>query len=94
MKIYSKVLVGIICIAFLGAGGMSAAWAADAMKITGTVNDDGQLVDDAGQVYEIADEGAGADAMEYSGEKMSIEGMVEEEDGTKTIVIRSFKLVE
>ena len=91
MKIYSKAFIGILCIAFIGFGAISTAIAADEMKITGTVNDDGQLVDESGQVYEIAEDSVGAEAMEFSGEKISVTGMVEEADGTKTIVIKSFK---
>lgn len=91
MKTFSKALIGMICIALVGLGSVPMAIAADDMKITGTINDDGQLVDESGQAYEIAEEGMGAEAMEHSGEKISVTGMVQEEGGIKTIVIKSYK---
>ena len=94
MSIYRKIFIGLVCVAFLGAGTGAIVFAADAMKITGTVNDDGQLVEDSGQVYEIADDEVGSQVMEHSGEKIAIEGMVEEDEGTKVIFIKSFKLIQ
>jgi hypothetical protein len=91
MKKNCKAFTGIVCMVFLGLGVISLAVAADEVRISGTINDDGQLVDESGQVYEIADEGVGAEVMEYSGEKLSITGMVEEEEGTRFIVIKSYK---
>lgn len=94
MKRYQNALVGILCIAFLGMGTFAPVIAADLTKITGTVNDDGQLVEDSGQVYNIADDDNGAQVMELSGEKIEVEAMVEEEDGSRVIVINAFKLLE
>lgn len=94
MDIFRKIMIGIVCIAFVGIGAGTVAVAGDAMKITGTVNDDGQLVDDSGQTYEISDSGAGPEALEYSGEKIEVEGMVQEAEGKKVIEINSFKPVE
>jgi hypothetical protein len=91
MKMNCKAFTGIVCMIFLVLGALSLAVAADEVRISGTINDEGQLVDESGQIYEIADEGVGAEAMEYSGEKLSITGMVEEEEGTRFIVIKSFK---
>ena len=68
--------------------------AADMTNITGTVNEDGQLVEDSGQVYDIAEDEVGMQAMEHSGEKIAIEGTVQEEDGSRVIVIKSFKLLD
>jgi hypothetical protein len=94
MSVYRKVFIGLICVAFLGMGTGAMVIAGDAMKITGTVNDEGQLVEDSGQVYEINEDEVGAEAMEYSGEKIAVEGMVEEEGGINVIVIKSFKLIQ
>lgn len=94
MKLLRKALISIICIAILGVGAAAVGIAADSVKITGIVNDDGQLVDDSGQVYDISEDGVGPDVMEQSGEKITVDGMVMDEDGAKVIVIKSFKLVE
>ena len=94
MKLLRKALISIICISILGVGAAAVGIAADSVKITGIVNDDGQLVDDSGQVYDISEDGVGPDVMEQSGEKITVDGMVMDEDGAKVIVIKSFKLVE
>ena len=94
MKYLRNALIIIISIAIIGVGVAAVGIAADTMKITGIINDDGQLVDDAGQVYDISEEGVGSDAMEYSGEKITVDGMVMDEEGAKVIVIKSFKLFE
>ena len=94
MSIYRKIFVCCICVAFLGIGTGAIVLAGSTVKITGIVNDDGLLVEDNGQIYEIADDEVGAQAMEYSGEKIAVEGMVEEEEGSRIIVIKSFKLVQ
>jgi hypothetical protein len=93
MKNYHKVLIGFICVFFVGLGAVSMTVASEELNIKGTINDDGQLVDESGQVYEIADDGVGAEAMEYSGEKMAVKGTVAEEEGMKVIVIKSFELL-
>jgi hypothetical protein len=43
----------------LGIGTGSVLLAADMTNITGTVNEDGQLVEDSGQVYDIAEDEIG-----------------------------------
>lgn len=89
MGVYRKALVGIFCVALLSTG----VAAGDMVTITGTVNNDGQLVDDAGQVYEIADNDLGWQVMDQSGEEIEVEGELEEdESGIKVIVVKSFKL--
>ena len=94
MKVYRKAFIAILCAAFLGIGTGSVLLAADMTNITGTVNEDGQLVEDSGQVYDIAEDEVGMQAMEHSGEKIAIEGTVQEEDGSRVIVIKSFKLLD
>ncbi len=93
MGIHHKTLIGIICVAILGFATVVAI-AGDTVMITGTVNEDGQLVDDAGQVYQIADDDLGWEVMASVGEQVEVEAMVEEdESGVKVIVIKSFKLL-
>ena len=94
MKVLRKAPTVIISVMFIFMVSAAVGIAADTMKITGIINDDGQLVDESGQAYDISDEGVGSDAMEYSGEKVTVDGMVMEEEGAKVIVIKSFKLAE
>lgn len=70
------------------------AVAGDEVNITGTINDDSQLVDDSGTSYDIADTEQGNEVMEMTGKKVSVKGTVMEEEGTKTISITSFKVIE
>lgn len=93
MKTCTIVTLAILCAALLvlPAGG---AVGAETKTITGTINDDYQLVDDAGSVYEIADNEMGSQAIEYAGKKIEIEGVVEEEGGIKVITVTAFKPLE
>jgi len=94
MGIFRKTVIGILCILLLSVGGSTNILAADTVTITGTVNDDGQLVDDAGQIYEFADTDLGWQVMDQVGEKVEIEGKIEEDESdVKVIVVESFKLL-
>ena len=92
-KNIKKVIVGILVIG-LAALFSGIAIAADEVSITGTINEDSQLVDDSGNAYDIADTEQGNEVMEMTGKKVSVKGTVMEEDGSKTISITSFEVVE
>ena len=70
------------------------AVAGNEVSITGTINEDNQLVDSSGNAYDIADTEQGSDVMEMIGKKISVKGTVMEEEGIKTISITSFKVIE
>ena len=70
------------------------AIAGDEVSITGTINDESQLVDNSGALYEIADTEPGYEVMEMTGKKVTVKGTVMEEEGTKTISITSFQVIE
>jgi hypothetical protein len=92
MRNYRKTIIGILCVAFLGLSGFSAM--ADTVTIVGTVNEDGQLVDDAGQVYTIAEDDLGWEVMDTVGEQVEVVGMLEEDEGgQKVLVVQSFKVL-
>jgi type 1 fimbria pilin len=94
MGICRKIVISILCILLLSVGGSANIFADDTVTITGTVNDDGQLVDDAGQIYEFADTDLGWQVMDQVGEKVEVEGKIEEEESdVKVIVVKSFKLL-
>jgi len=85
-----SVLVVFAVLAFCG-----AAIAADSMTIVGTINEDGVLVDDSGTLYMLGEDDKGAEVAENSGKKVEVKGTVEESsDGTKTITIESYKVME
>ena len=63
-------------------------------SISGVINADGQLVDDEGMVYDIADNEEGDEVMEMVGRKITVRGTVMETEGTKIITISSFEIEE
>jgi len=84
-----------ILVVFLLTGFAGSILAGEAKTIVGTVNDDGQLVDDSGAIYEIAENSNSAAVSEKAGSKVEVKGMVEEDSGgNKTIMIESFKVLE
>jgi len=79
---------------FLILGLVGYALAGSDMKVIGTVGEDNTITDESGAVYEIGDNEKGEEISELAGKKVEIMGTLEEEGGTKTIVIDSFKLLE
>ena len=88
-----KIALGILIMGFIAllAG---IAVAADEVSITGTVNEDNQIVADNGQTYDIGDSEKGNEVIEMVGKKVSVKGTVTESEGTKTIEITSFEVIE
>ena len=65
------------------------------MTIVGVVNEDGQIVDESGAIYEIGDNSNSEEIADKTGNKVEVKGMVEEDSsGTKTLIIESFKVIE
>ena len=88
-----KIVTGILIIGFIALlAGIAAA--ADEVSITGTVNEDSQLVADSGTVYDIGDTEKGNEVMELVGKKVSVKGTVMEAEGTKIITITAFDVIE
>lgn len=67
--------------------------AADPVTIQGQVNEDSQLVDDQGNIYDIADTEEGMQVMEMVGEKVEVRGTLMEEEGAKEITVESFSVI-
>ena len=70
------------------------AVAGSEVSISGVINDDGQLVDNSGMAYDIADSEEGSELMELTGQKVTVKGTVMEAEGTKIITVSSFTVVE
>ena len=91
-KNIKKLLTGILVLSFVS---MFAGFAIGGdVTIVGTVNDENQLVDNAGTVYEVADNEKGEELMEHVGKKIQVMGTVMEGDDGKLITITSFTVVE
>ncbi len=88
-----KASYGMLMI-FLILGVVGYAAAGSDMKMVGTVGQDNTITDESGAVYEIGDNEKGEEISELAGKKVEIMGTIEEEGGSKTIMIDSFKLLE
>jgi hypothetical protein len=88
-----KIILGILVLG-LAISVAGIAVAADEVSITGTINEDSQLVDGSGNSYDIADTEQGNEVMEMTGKQVSVKGTVMEEGGTKTISITSFEVIK
>jgi hypothetical protein len=82
-------LCSMIIIAFLS----GTAIPEKSMTITGTVNENYQIVADDGQIYEVADTEKGAEVVDLVGKKVKVTGMVEESNGEKVITITSYEVI-
>jgi cell division protein FtsL len=68
--------------------------ASEAMTVEGEVNDNFQIVDANGQVFEVADTTQGNDLVEnHIGEKAKVVGTVEQDQEVKIITITSFEIL-
>lgn len=88
-----KMVLGLLII---GVMVLLAGWVAagEEVSISGTINDDFQLVADSGITYDIGDNEKGNEVMELVGKKVSVKGTVVEGDGTKIITINSFNVIK
>jgi hypothetical protein len=77
-------------VALLFAVGIGVA--ADQITIMGQVNEDSQLVDDQGNVYDIADTDEGMKVKEMVGEKVEVRGTLMDQEGAKEITVESFSV--
>ncbi len=88
-----KIFLGILIIGLtVFLSGIAIAGAE--VSISGVINEDGQLVDDDGMAYDIAESEEGDQIMEMVGSKVTVKGTVMEAEGTKIITISSFKIIE
>ena len=86
-------MMALITIALISAIPFSAM-ASEAMTIQGEVNDSYQIVDDNGQVYEIADTAQGNDLVEnHIGEKAKVVGTVQQDQDVKIISVTAFEIL-
>ena len=92
-KNIKKLLTGalIFSFVFMFAG---AALSGGDVTIVGTLNEDNQIVDDAGAVYEVAENDMGEEVMEHVGKKLQVKGTVMEEEDAKMITITSYAVLE
>ena len=87
-----KALISFLTvIALLFSAGIGLA--ADAVTIQGQVNEENQLVDQDGNIYQIAETEEGMQVMDMVGEKVEVRGTVTEQEGAKEITVESFSIL-
>ena len=94
MKRDKKYLFVGLCVLIIAAFLSGTAISGKTMTITGTVNENYQIVADDGQVYEVADTEKGDEVVDLVGKKVKVTGTVEESDGEKIITITSLAVIE
>jgi DNA/RNA endonuclease YhcR with UshA esterase domain len=88
----SKTLISLLTVvALLFSAGV--ALAADTVTIQGQVNEENQLVDQDGNIYQIAETEEGMQVMDMVGEKVEVRGTVTEQEGAKEITVESFSIM-
>lgn len=92
-KNMKKLFLGIliICLTVFLSG---IAVAGSQVHVSGIINEDGQLVDDEGVAYDIADNEEGEEIMDMVGRKVTVKGTVMEAEGTKIITVTEFNMLE
>ncbi len=89
-----KASYGMLVI-FMILGIVGYALAGTEMKVIGMVGEDNTITDESGAIYQIGENDKTDEIAEHAGKKVEIMGTVEEaSDGSKTIMINSYKLVE
>jgi hypothetical protein len=64
------------------------------MTITGTVNDNGQIVTDAGKVYDVVESEMGDEVAEMVDKKVKVTGTVQEDEDQMMITITNYEVLE
>lgn len=80
---------------FVGTGWAASTTAPEEVQLTGTILQGGLLVDDQGQEYQMAKDGASMEMEGQVGQKIEVKGTVmEDNDGKKVIKINDYKVVK
>lgn len=78
-----------------GTGWAASAATPEEVQLTGTILQGGLLVDDQGQEYQMAKDGASLELEGQVGQKIEVKGTVmEDADGKKVIKINDYKVVK
>ena len=92
----------VVCILFMVvlmtgfalSGEMKTAEQVQKVMITGTINNDNQLVDNDGQIFDIADTKEGKELLTHTGQKVQVKGTVMEDKWKKQISISAYEIIK
>jgi PDZ domain-containing secreted protein len=94
VKLSKGRILSVVLPVFLMFAGVQTLWAVEKMTITGTVNEDSQIVTVDGTVYEVLEGGKGVEVFDKVGKTVKVTGEVEELDGDFLINVLSCEVVE
>jgi hypothetical protein len=94
MKNRSKILYFLISLIILVTMATGISLAGKTVTIVGFVNEEYQIVDEEGTVYEIADSDKGEEVAELTGRKLKVTGNMLDADGTPIIDITRYELLD
>lgn len=89
-----KTLIKLLTMVFATALVLSVQVFAAEITIIGTINDINQIVTDAGEIYEIADNDLAGELSRYVGQTVEVTGTLTEDDDVKTILVREYEIIE
>jgi hypothetical protein len=73
---------------------LAAPSTASEITIKGEVTEELQIVTTDGDVYDVYDSEKGEDLLSHVGEKVEVKGTLVEEDGSKSISVIEFKILD
>ena len=91
---HKKFLLTGLCVVFTTALIFGVAFSGETMVITGTVNDDYEIVTDEGTAYTVEEGEIGDEVVELVGRKVKVTGTVEESEGEKMITVTSYVIIK
>lgn len=94
MKNRSKIRYFLISLIILVTMATGISLAGKTVTIVGFVNEEYQIVDEEGTVYEIADSDKGEEVAELTGRKLKVTGNMLDADGTPIIDITRYELLD
>ena len=71
-----------------------AAQSESFVTISGVISEEGQLIDNDGVVYEIADSEIGFDLMELTGHRVKVTGQVVTTDEIIILIVETFEVIQ
>ena len=63
------------------------------VTISGVISEEGQLIDNDGVIYEIADSEIGFDLVELPGHRVKVTGQVITTDEVKILIVETFEII-
>ena len=63
------------------------------VTISGVISEEGQLIDNDGVIYEIADSEIGFDLMELTGHRVKVTGQIMTTDEIVILIVETFEII-